>query len=91
MEKEFVVAFFITFLFAIMKFIEMKFIGNENPPRPLKFLIRDFIEVFLSSLMGAFVLFKINHSLTDFINTLTNTPSLDCSINPVIFTDEPGF
>jgi len=89
MEKEFVVALFITILFGIMKFIEIRYIDKETPA--LKFIVRDAIKVFFASFVGVFIFSKLNSSITDFMNTLTNNPSLDTTIPPVIFTDEPGF
>jgi hypothetical protein len=90
MEKEFIVACFITFLFAVMVFIEYRVAAKEMPP--LKFVVGDAIKVFIASLMGVFIFSKLNGSITEFMNTITNTaPSLDASFAPIIFTDEPGF
>jgi hypothetical protein len=89
MEKEFIVACFITILFAVLKFIEIRYIDKETPP--LKYVVRDAIKVFFSALVGVFIFSKLNSHITDFMNTITNTPSIDTSISPIIFTDEPGF
>jgi hypothetical protein len=89
MEKEFIVAFFITILFGLMKFIEMRYIDKEMPP--LKYFVRDAIKVFIASLIGVYIFSQLNSSITHFVNTITNTPSLDIASSPFIFTDEPGF
>jgi H+/Cl- antiporter ClcA len=88
MEKEFIAALFITILFGIMRFVEIRYVDKDSPP--LKFFVRDVIKVFFASFIGVFVFSQFNHSLTDFINVLTNNPTVSIP-SPVIFTDEPTF
>ena len=89
MEKEFIVAILITLFFSILKYIEIRYIDKES--QPLKYSVRDAIKVFFASFLGIYIFSKWNNSITDFVNTITNTPVLESTITPVIFTDEPGF
>jgi H+/Cl- antiporter ClcA len=88
MEKEFIFAIFVTLLFGIIKFIEIRYIDKEMPP--LKYVSRDAIKVFFASWVSILLFSKLNGPISDFMNTITNTPSLDVA-SPVIFTGEPGF
>jgi hypothetical protein len=88
MEKAFVLASLVTFLFCLVKFIEMKFVDKEL--KPLKIVVRDAIIVFVCSVAGAFAYFHMNGSITDFLNVVTDTKTLNPATTQ-IFTDEPGF
>jgi len=62
--------------YLIFKFIEMRFVLKEN--KPLKLLVRDTVLVYLSVILGNFVISQIGE---------TNiTSSL-----PEVFTNDPGF
>lgn len=74
----FVTAFIISVIFFIAKFVEMRFIEREN--KPLKFLIRDSLIVYVSVIIGDFVLKQI----TPVIQGGTGE-------NPQVFTDNPDF
>jgi hypothetical protein len=77
MESIFVIAGVISIIFFISKFIEMRFIEKEN--KPLKLLIRDTLLVYISVILGNFILKQLNpiiHSGGE---------------NPVVFTDNPEF
>ena len=54
MDNIFVTAAIISVIFIIAKFIEMRFIDKEA--KPLKFLIRDALLVYVSVIMGYFIL-----------------------------------
>ena len=47
----------ISFIYVIIKFIEMKFVTKKNIP--LKLLFRDALIIYLSSVLGLFVRFFI--------------------------------
>ena len=53
MEKLLIIALIITFMFSIMKVIEMKYVAKQWTP--LKYVIRDAAMVFGSALLGLFV------------------------------------
>jgi multisubunit Na+/H+ antiporter MnhB subunit len=88
MEKIFIISTIITFLFCLVKFIEMKYLDKEF--KPLKFLLRDAVMVFVCSLAAALFVFNMDGSITDFFNVLTDTKTLNTATTQ-IFTDEPGF
>lgn len=88
MEKIFTVAVLVTFLFCLVKFVEMKFIEKEL--KPLKVVVRDALIVFLCSGVGAFMYFHLDGNIADFLNVVTDTKTLNTSATQ-IFTDEPGF
>lgn len=88
MEKIFIVSSIITCIFVVIKILEMKYVDKEW--KPLKHIIRDAVIVFVSSMMGSFILFQIDGSVTDFLNIVTDNKSFNMSATQ-IFTDEPGF
>lgn len=88
MEKLLIIASIITFMFSIMKVIEMKYVAKQWTP--LKYIIRDAVMVFGSALLGLFVFFQINGTMTDFFNVVTDGKALNLNTTQV-FTDAPGF
>jgi len=88
MEKAFVISTFITLLFCLFKFIEMKYLDKEF--KPLKIIVRDAIYVFVCSLSATFIYFSLDGNITDFFNVLTDTKTMNTGATQ-IFTDEPGF
>jgi len=88
MGKIFIISAIITFLFCLVKFIEMKYLDKEF--KPLKFLVRDAVMVFVCSFVASLFVFNMDGSITDFFNVLTDTKSLNTATTQ-IFTDEPGF
>ena len=88
MEKLLIIASIITFMFSIMKVIEMKYVAKQWTP--LKYVIRDAVMVFGSALLGLFVFFQINGTMTDLFNVVTDGKSVNLNTTQV-FTDAPGF
>jgi hypothetical protein len=77
MENIFVIASVISFTYIIAKFIEMRFIEKEN--KPLKFLIRDALIVYISVVFGDFIIRQVN-------------PVIHAASGATpVFTDNPGF
>jgi hypothetical protein len=76
MENIFMIAFMISFMYFVFKFIEMRFIEKES--LPLKVLVRDVLIVYISALAGFF------------INTQVQPMMRGGNVTPV-FTDNPGF
>ena len=76
MDNIFLTALIISFIFLIVKFLEMRFITKEN--KSLKSTLIDTIFVYFSVLLGYFVLEQFN------LNTkvLTEAP---------VFVDKPSF
>ena len=88
MEKIIFLAVVVTFLFCIVKFLEIKFL--EEKMRPLKEFVRDAAIVFASSLTGGYLAFSLDKTLTQFFNIVTDNKTLDPT-STQIFTDVPGF
>ena len=62
----------ISFVFLVAKFIEMRFINNksneedEQIVKPLKFLLRDALLVYMSSLFGFYIIEQFeDHSISE--------------------------
>ena len=53
MDNIFIIAAFISLLFLIAKFIEMRFVDKEN--KPIKLLIRDTLLVYVSVVSGHYI------------------------------------
>jgi hypothetical protein len=77
----FIVAGIISFVFFIAKFIEMRFVEKEN--KPLKFLIRDSLIVYISVVIGGFVVDQLKPVIQEGGSNVVS--------NPAVFTDNPGF
>lgn len=84
-----VVPICISLLFFLAKFLEMKYINKEV--KPLKFMIRDTLIVFVASLCSIFLYGKFQTPIQEFMNVVTNTKTIPKEIHPEIFTDNPGF
>ncbi len=77
MEKYIIHSGIIAFIYLLMKFIEMRMIQKET--KPMKDLIRDTIMVYLSAMVGLYIISEFMQR-PDTIKTVTN-----------VFTDVPGF
>ena len=89
MEQVLILAISVTFLFFILKIVEMKYLDKEI--KPFKTIFRDTVIVFVSAMASSFVYFQFNTYINDFFNIITATPTLSTSANTPVFTDEPGF
>lgn len=74
----FVIAGIVSIVFLIMKFIEMRFIEKEN--KPLKFLIRDALLVYISVVSGYFIFDQLNSGVEKISGGA-----------PPVFVDNPEF
>jgi hypothetical protein len=88
MEKVFLLAFALTILYGILKFVEMKFIEREI--KPLKEIVRDLILVFSSSFLVFYVFIQYQTKVDDFFSIVTNTNILNPDTTQV-FTGSPDF
>ncbi len=80
MDNIFLIAGIISVIFFLVKFLEMRYIDKES--KPLKFLIRDTLVVYISVVTGNF----IYEQVTPVIEETVKTPSA-----PIAFTDEAPF
>jgi hypothetical protein len=79
MGNIFLVAGIISVVYFIAKFLEMRYIDQE--PKPLKFLIRDSLLVYVSVVIGSFIIDQLKPIIND--NEIPSTP--------LVFTDNPPF
>ena len=77
MEKYIIHSGIITFVYLLMKFVEMRIAVKET--KPIKELVRDTVIVYLSAIVGLYIIDEFIPT-TDVAKTLTN-----------VFTDLPGF
>ena len=79
MNNIFLVAGIISVIFFIVKFLEMRFVDKES--KPLKFLIRDTVVVYVSVISGNFVYEQLTPAIVE--NVIGSSP--------IAFTDNPPF
>ena len=79
MDNIFLAAGIISVIFFIAKFLEMQYVDKE--PKPLKILIRDSLLVYISSILGWFVIDQLKPVIND----------IDIGSTPLAFTDNPPF
>ena len=78
MEKYIIHSGIIAFIYLLMKFAEMRVVIKET--KPIKELVRDTIMVYLSSMVGLYIIDEFMPSGEAVKKTVTN-----------VFTDNPGF
>ena len=66
----------------------MKYLDKEF--KPLKFLVRDGLIVFVSTISAAYLYFYTNSSIHNFFNVITENKALQPEMTQ-IFTDTPTF
>lgn len=88
MENLYLIAMFTTLLFLAMKILEMKYLDKEM--KPMKFIVRDGLIVFVSTVLASYGLEFSNNSITDFFNVITENKVMNADATQ-IFTDSPGF
>ena len=77
MEQYIIHSGIIAFIYLLMKFIEMRMVQKET--KPVKDLIRDTIMVYLSAMVGLYIIGEFIPAKS-VVKTVTN-----------VFTDAPGF
>ena len=88
MEQIVLIAIFITILYCLLKFLEMKFVEKEM--KPVKYIVRDAILVMFSSIIIQFVFSSLGNNVSEFFQIITNSKSIE-PVAPTVFTDSPGF
>ena len=79
MDNIFLIAGIISVIFLIAKFLEMRYIDKE--PKPLKYLIRDTLLVYLSVITGNFIVDQLKPIIHESV----------VPVVPIAFTDNPPF
>lgn len=80
MDNIFVFAGFISAVFFITKFVEMRFVEQES--KPLKVLVRDTVLVYISAVVGCYIVEQISPAINETMSAVTS---------PVVFNDAPDF
>ena len=86
MENPIMISLAATVLFIIAKVLEMKFIDKDTTSKPMKFLVRDALIVFVCAFLPTFAFFQMNGTMTELMGggTVAGVPTQ-------IFTDAPEF
>ena len=79
MDNIFLIAALISVIYFIAKFLEMRYVDNE--PKPLKLLIRDTLVVYISVVLGYYIVGQLEPVIHESV-----VPT-----SPVAFTDNPPF
>jgi len=79
MDNIFLVSGIISVIFFIAKFLEMRYVDDE--PKPLKILIRDSLVVYVSVVIGSFILDQLKPVINETVVHVT----------PLAFTDNAPF
>jgi hypothetical protein len=79
MDNIFIVGAVISIVFFIVKFIEMRFIEKEN--KPLKYLTRDSLLVYFSTICGHFIIGQVSQGIE----------KLEGGSSTPVFIDNPSF
>jgi hypothetical protein len=80
MDNIFLIAGIISVIFFLAKFLEMRYVEKES--KPLKFLIRDTLVVYISVITGNFIYEQVTPVIKE---------TLDNPMAPIAFTDEAPF
>ena len=104
MENIIVISLISTFLFCLAKLVEVKFLTPQNDDhddddhaggaggiKPLKFLIRDALIVFISSMISTYIYFHVDTNITNLLHILTETKTIPEVGASEIFTGQPDF
>jgi hypothetical protein len=88
MDNTLLLAIVITAFFCISKFVESRYLQDND--KPIKEIVRDALVVFVCALSGSFLIFHFKDYIGEFFNTITETKVLSTETTQV-FTDAPGF
>ena len=94
MEKIFILLAVILAVYFFARFIEYRFLDNEDERSTIREIVRDSIMVSASVLVGGTIFFYFDRYLVGFFNTVMNTETASKVVereNIQIFTDDPGF
>lgn len=95
MEKIFILVFVVLVVYLLARFLEYRFLNQEEEDRPsLKQIVRDSIVVGASTVVGGTLFFYLDGYLVGFFNSVMNSDLASKIVdreNIQIFTDDPGF
>ena len=88
LEKAFIISIIAGILYAVFRFVEMKYIDKQM--KPLKIVVRDILLVTIAVFVSSFAFFSMDTNITGLMNVVTDTKTVTPAATQ-IFTDEPGF
>lgn len=94
MEKIFILVFLVLVVYLLARFLEYRFLENEEERPNIKHIVRDAIVVGASTVVGGTLLFYLDGYLIGFFNSVMNSDLASKIVdreNIQIFTDDPGF
>lgn len=95
MEKIFILVFLVLVIYLLARFLEYRFLENEEEERlTIKQIVRDSIVVGASTVIGGTLFFYLDGHLVGFFNSVMNSDLASKLVdreNIQIFTDDPGF
>jgi hypothetical protein len=96
MDTVFIFPILTSVLFFLIKLAEIRYFGGgdgvgDDGKKPLKFIVRDTIMVFVSSLVVSYLMEYMNTYIADFFNVITDNKVVPTAVNTQIFTDQPNF
>jgi len=82
MDNIFLVAGIISFIFFTAKFLEMRYVDEE--PKPLKLIIRDSLLVYITTIIGGFIIDQLQPTINETLKATVEAPAM-------VFLDNPPF
>jgi len=88
----FVIGAIIATVYFLLKFLEMRFVDQDNK-KPIKVLIRDTLIVCISSVVGVYLLdqFKMFDGISGIGGGGSGSGGGGTASSPAVFVDTPGF
>jgi len=90
MQNVFIISTLVVFFFAIIKFIEIRFVQKDIEFKGIKEYVRDGIIVYLSTIVSSYVYFAFEKNISDFFNVVTSNKNV-LPEKAEVFTDSPNF
>lgn len=90
MQNVFIISTLVVFFFAIIKFIEIRFVQKDTEFKGIKEYVRDGIIVYLSTIVSSYVYFAFEKNISDFFNVVTSNQN-SIPVKAEVFTDSPNF
>ena len=95
MENILIISLLSTFLFCLAKLLELRFLStaddDAHASKPLKFLVRDAVIVFLASMASVYAYFHIDSNVTSLLQVITETKTIPDVGASEVFVGQPDF
>jgi len=91
MQNVFIISTCVVIFYAILKFIEVKYIQKEEEyNKGIKEYVRDGIIIYLSTILSAYFYFTFEKTILEFFNVVTDNKNVIME-KVEVFTDSPNF